>query len=186
MTDFADIAVAVLAAGQGRRFGSDKLLVDLNGIPLGFHIGQTLAPIDFGWHFAVCAKNTPTATHYAALGFAVIANDAPEKGQANSLHLAVGAALETRARALLITLADMPFVSAEHITRVAATGVLTASSDGNAPMPPALFPREMWPALLETSGDRGAAALLKSARLIAAERAMLRDIDTPADLSASK
>jgi molybdenum cofactor cytidylyltransferase len=186
MTDFADIAVAVLAAGQGRRFGSDKLLFDLNGVALGLHIGQTLASMGFGWRFAVTSENTPIAAHYAALGFAVIANEATENGQAHSLHLAVGAALATPAKALLITLADMPFVSAEHIRRVAATGMLTASSHGSAPMPPAYFPRETWPELLETSGDRGAAALLKSALLIKAEPAMLRDIDTPADLPASK
>lgn len=184
--DFADIAVAVLAAGQGSRFGSDKLLVDLNGHPLGLHIGQTLAPYGFGWRFAVCAKNTTIAMDYAELGFAVIENDAPERGQAHSLHLAVGAALSTSARGLLVTLADMPFVSADHILRVAATGALTASSDGSAPMPPAFFPREIWPKLLETFGDRGAAALLKSARLIVAEPAMLHDIDTPSDLRASK
>ena len=184
--DFADMAVAVLAAGQGRRFGSDKLLADLNGLPLGLHIGQTLAPISFGWRFAVCGKNTPMATGYAELGFAVIANNEPEKGQAHSLHLAVRAALSTPAKALLITLADMPFVSVEHVKCVVATGELTASSDGNAPMPPAYFPRETWPALLETSGDRGAAALLQSARLIVAAPARLRDIDTPADLPASK
>lgn len=186
MTDFADIAVAVLAAGRGRRFGSDKLLVDLNGLPLGLHIGRTLAPIGFGWRFAVCAKNTPMATGYAELGFVPIANDDPEKGQAHSLHLAVGAAVATPAKALLVMLADMPFVSAEHLRLVAAAGMLTASSDGSAPMPPAYFPREIWPELLETSGDRGAAALLKSARLITAEPAMLRDIDAPADLPASK
>jgi molybdenum cofactor cytidylyltransferase len=120
MMDFADIAVAVLAAGQGRRFGSDKLLVDLNGLPLGLHIGRTLAPIGFGWLFAVTPKNTRIATHYAELGFAPIANDEPEKGQAHSLHLAVGAALATPAKALLVTLADMPFVSADHIRRVTA------------------------------------------------------------------
>lgn len=184
--DFADIAVAVLAAGQGKRFGSDKLLVDLIGLPLGLHIGRMLAPIGFGWRFAVCAKNTLMATGYAELGFVPIANEEPEKGQAHSLHLAVEAALATPAKALLVTLADMPFVSPEHIRLVAAAGMLTASSDGSAPMPPAYFPREIWPELLETSGDRGAAALLKSALLIKAEPAMLRDIDTPADLPASK
>ncbi len=186
MTDFADIAVAVLAAGKGRRFGSDKLLVDLNGVALGLHIGRTLAPVGFGWRFAVCAKNTLMAMGYAELGFAAIVNEVPERGQAHSLHLAVGAALATPARGLLVTLADMPFVSADHIRLVAAAGMLTASSDGNALMPPAYFPREIWPELLETSGDRGAAALLKSALLIKAEPDMLRDIDAPADLPASK
>ena len=80
----------------------------------------------------------------------------------------------------------MPFVTAAHIRRIAQTRVLAASHDGNARMPPVLFPRTTWPDLLETSGDRGAAALLKSAVVIEAEAALLRDIDVPTDLPASK
>jgi molybdenum cofactor cytidylyltransferase len=87
---------------------------------------------------------------------------------------------------LLVTLADMPFVPESHLRAVARAGVLTASSNGIATMPPALFSRENWPDLLATSGDRGGAALLGSARVVAIDPAYLRDIDTAADLPASK
>lgn len=182
MTGFADIAVAVLAAGQGSRFGSDKLTADLDGMPMGLHIGHTLAPMGFGWRFAVCAEGSPIMQHYAALGFAVIANAAPDAGQAHSLHLAVAAAEKTRAIALLVALADMPFVTVQHIARIAAEGGLRASHDGERPMPPALFPRELWPQLLATKGDAGARTLFGAAKTVAAPPQELRDIDLPADL----
>lgn len=180
--DCADIAVVILAAGLGRRFGGDKLMAPLGELPLGVHIGRTLSDMGFGWRFAVCGATSAIAVHYADLGFQIIENVSPEAGQAHSLHLAVAAASATPARALLVTLADMPFVPESHLRAVARAGVLTASNNGTANMPPALFPRESWPDLLATSGDRGGAALLGSAKVIAIEPVHLRDIDVPDDL----
>lgn len=184
MLAYADIAVAVLAAGQGRRFGSDKLMVDLGGIPIGLHVAQTLAPMPFGWRFAVCSKSAALAEQLSHAGIEIIANDTPDTGQAHSLHLAVKAAEATAANALLVVLADMPFVSANHIADLVAAydGDILASTDGAAPMPPAIFPRDTWPMLLATSGDTGARGLLKNARLFTASPGELRDIDVVADL----
>lgn len=180
--DCADIAVAILAAGQSKRFGSDKLTVDLEGIALGLHIAMTVAPMGFGWHFAICPQGAALVQHFSRLGFEVIENAAPEKGQSHSLHLAVRAAEATGAKALLIALADMPFVAGTHITKVVAQDGLTASTDGHKPMPPALFPRAHWPDLLQTSGDSGARSLLVNANLVAAPPHELRDIDAATDL----
>jgi molybdenum cofactor cytidylyltransferase len=182
---YGNIAAVVLAAGQGKRFGADKLMVDLSGSPLGLHIGQTLRSFGFDWRFCVCSKGAALMQHYLALGFDVIANDAPEMGQAGSLHLAVNAAVATSADALLVTLADMPFVGAPHLNALLTAGDFTASFDGEKAMPPALFPRALWPELLATRGDQGARDLLHHARLVTAPAGQLRDIDTPADLPAS-
>jgi molybdenum cofactor cytidylyltransferase len=180
--DCADIAVAILAAGRATRFGSDKLMVELDGVPLGTHIANTLAPMGFGWRFAICATAAPIGREYEALGFSIIGNKAPESGQSHSLHFAVKAAAANTAKALLVVLADMPFVSRDHLAAIVATGKLTASTDGSTPMPPALFPREHWPALLATDGDAGARTVLKAAQLVAASPQELRDIDVATDL----
>jgi molybdenum cofactor cytidylyltransferase len=188
MTAYADIAVALLAAGQGIRFGSDKLLAEIDGEPLGLKAAKTLMEFPFGRHFAVCKSDGALAEQLADHGFMVVANDQPEQGQAHSLHLAVKAAMTTEAKALLVTLADMPFVSTAHLTALifAYDGRITASTDGQSSMPPAIFPRESWPGLLATSGDAGARVLLKSAAVVRCAEGELRDIDTLADLTASK
>lgn len=178
----ADIAVAILAAGRATRFGPDKLMVPVDGLPLGAHIAKTVASLDFGWRVAICAVDAPIAEHYADIGFSILENETPERGQAYSLHLAVEAAMVTTAGALLVTLADMPFVSRSHLAAVARTGNLAASTNGKSPMPPALFPREYWPALLATKGDAGARELLGAAHLVSAALQELRDIDVAADL----
>ena len=183
MTAYADIAVAVLAAGQGRRFGSDKLIADLGGMPVGVHIAQTLTQMPFGWRFAVCSKGAASVQHFCSTGFAVIENAEPETGQSHSLHLAVKAAELTGATALLVLLADMPFVTKSHLEKLFAEGDgVIASTSGNRPMPPALFPRNVWPELLLTTGDAGARNLLRQATLVTAPQSELRDIDVPADL----
>ncbi len=182
---YANIAVVVLGAGQARRFGSDKLMVDLNGAPLGLHIGELLATMDFATRFLVCSKGAALVQHYRPLGFEIIENEAAEMGQAHSLHLAVNAALNTKADALLVTLADMPFIERQHLEALLETQDFAASFDGTKPMPPVIFPRQVWPQLLAISGDQGARAMLMQARMVQASARILRDIDTPADLSAS-
>jgi molybdenum cofactor cytidylyltransferase len=188
MTAYADIAIALLAAGQGVRFGSDKLLAEYGGEALGLRAARTLIDVPCASHIAVCRPDSELTGHYENLGFNVVVNDQPERGQAHSLHLAVQAAMTTDATALLVALADMPFVSTPHIMAMLAAydGTITASTNGETAMPPAIFPRDNWPDLLATSGDAGARTLLKQAKLVNAPEGELRDIDTPADLLASK
>ena len=182
------VAVAVLAAGNARRFGADKLMMDLDGAPLGLRAARTLAGLNTAVHFAVCQPKAVISSIYAQAGYAVIENPNADLGLSGSLHLAVAAAAKTQAQALLIALADMPFITASHIDALikACDGDIMASSDGNQPMPPAIFPRSSWPFLLETKGDAGARHILLNASTRTAPKGSLRDIDTPDDLVASK
>ena len=183
-----DVAIVLLAAGNARRFGGDKLMADFEGAPLGARAAHELVSVAAAAHFAVCQPDAPIAAHYQRLGFDIVDNPNPGIGLSGSLHLAVEAALRTDAQALLIALADMPFVQTAHIdTLIAAcTDTVVASFDGNQPMPPAIFPRAHWPDLLATAGDAGARHILTHAEKIAAPAGMLGDIDTPDDLAASK
>ena len=183
-----DVAIVLLAAGNARRFGADKLMVDFEGVPLGARAAHELVSVPAAAHFAVCQPDALIAAHYKRLGFDIVDNPRADLGLSGSLHLAVEAALRTDAQALLIALADMPFVQAAHVEALIAvcTDNVVASFDGNQPMPPAIFPRAHWPELLATAGDAGARHILAHAEKIAAPAGMLGDIDTPDDLAASK
>lgn len=183
-----DVAIVLLAAGNARRFGADKLMADFEGAPLGLRAAHELAGIEAAAHFAVCQPDAIIAAHYTRLGFDIVDNPNPGIGLSGSLHLAVEAALRTDAQALLIALADMPFVQATHVeTLIAAcSDNVVASFDGHQPMPPAIFPRSHWPDLLATVGDAGARHILAGAEKIATPAGTLCDIDTADDLAASK
>jgi molybdenum cofactor cytidylyltransferase len=182
------VAIVVLAAGHARRFGSDKLMANLDGVPLGVRVAGALTGIDAAAHFAVCKPGAAIARHYADLGYAIVENPNADLGLSASLHLAVGAAAKIQAQALLIALADMPFLVASHINALMAAcdDDIIASTDGTQAMPPAIFPRSTWSLLLDTKGDAGARQILSQARSLAAPMGSLRDIDTPDDLAASK
>ena len=183
-----DVAIVLLAAGNARRFGADKLMADFEGAPMGARVAHELVSVAAAAHFAVCQPDAVIAAHYARLGFDIVDNPRADLGLSGSLHLAVEAALRTDAQALLIALADMPFVQTAHIdTLIAAcTDTVVASFDGHQPMPPAIFPRSHWPDLLATVGDAGARDILARAGKLTAPADTLRDIDTPDELAASK
>lgn len=178
------IAAVLLAAGRSTRFGAEnKLLAPMDGIPLGLHAANMLARLPVDRRIVV--------TGAAVLewpGFTPIENDRPETGMAHSIALGVAAARRGRADAVLIALADMPFVSEAHYRRLLAChrgpGSRAASSDGSRPTPPALFGADWFDTLEQLSGDQGARALLGHAELVAADPRELVDIDRPSDLPA--
>ena len=183
-----DVAIVLLAAGNARRFGADKLMADFEGAPMGARVAPELVSVAAAAHFAVCQPDAIIAAHYTRLGYDIVDNPRADLGLSGSLHIAVEAAMRTSAQALLIALADMPFVQAAHVeTLIAAcTDNVVASVDGHQPMPPAIFPRSHWPDLLATVGDAGARHILAGAEKLTAPAGMLRDIDTADDLAASK
>ena len=186
--DIKDVAIVVLAAGNARRFGSDKLMADLDGKPLGVRAAAQMGQLDAAAHIAVCQPEAPIAPHYLKLGYTIAENRHAERGLSGSLHLAVEAAAQTEAQALMILLADMPFVELAHVAALiaASNGEILASSDGKQSMPPAIFPRDSWSRLLKAEGDAGARHILLNASTRTAPEGSLRDIDTPDDLAASK
>lgn len=188
MTTAADIAgrttAIVLASGLSRRFGEDdKLLGDLAGRPLAAHIGATLGTLALERRLAVCAS-PPVAALYRALGFALVCNDAPEKGMGHSLKLGIDAAAQ--ADYILVCLADMPLIDAHHLEKLFAEMAqhqadAIGTVAGGVPSPPALFTAKRL-GQADFSGDAGARALIRGAKCVAADLAMVSDIDAIADL----
>lgn len=187
MTDPAAIAVLLLAAGQSERFGSDKLLAVLDGVPVALHAANRLAELGAGWKIAVCREGSPLAGELAALGFDIVTNPDPARGLSSSLALGIGRAETLGAKAAMIALGDMPFVSRGHFDALLAvfdpaTKPIVASDREGVAMPPALFARSFFVDLRAEEGDHGARALIRGATLVAADPDELVDIDRPEDI----
>ena len=179
--------MAVLAAGQSRRFGrADKLAADFRGGRLGELACQTLAGLDLAPRWVIAARaDHPCAPGWQACGFTLMVNPLAASGMGSSVALAASLAQAAEVDGLLIALADMPLVPADHfralVERAAALGpaAMVASSANGQPLPPALFGRSRLAALAALTGDTGARALLHEAQLVPCAPDLLVDIDDP-------
>lgn len=191
MIDAGNITAILLAAGVSRRFGrDDKLLAPLAGEPLVLHAARRIVELVPARRIAVCPDaRGRLAELLASQGFEIVANPHPEHGLSGSLARGIAEAARGKEEAALICLADMPFVSTGHLRNVVARfdpldAPVTASTNGEATMPPALFARALFARLSASEGDRGGKALLADAALVQAGSGELTDIDRPDDLPA--
>ena len=125
----------------------------------------------------------------AVPGYERLANPQAALGMASSLKVAALAAQARGVDALLILLADMPFVSAAHLQALLAQSaahpaqpVFSVTPDGVA-QPPALFPATFLPALTALEGDKGARTLANGAILVECPADQLFDVDSTSDLA---
>ncbi len=160
----------LLAAGGGTRFGgpTHKLLAELHGRPLWAHSLDHL--LDAGFDDAVMitgAADIDTAdVHALAAGrpVDVLHNDDWASGQASSLQVAAHAGSDRAADALLIGLADQPFVTAAAWRAVAdadpACEMVVSTYAGRTGPNPVRIASRWWPRL-PRDGDEGARSILR-------------------------
>lgn len=184
MIDPGAVAAIFLAAGRSSRFaGGDKLLVRLGDMPLALHAARTLVDLAPARLVAICPdRDGPLAEALAEHRFEIWPNPHPDRGLSESLRIGVRAVRAGTEAAVLLCLADMPFVRLPHLRALLAAfdpeaAPVVASSRDGVPMPPALFARPMFPALEKASGDQGGRTLLAAAKLVPAPSDELADID---------
>ncbi|RIV84764.1 hypothetical protein D2V17_11510 [Aurantiacibacter xanthus] len=177
--------VAVLAAGQARRFGGGKLDALCAGQRVGAHVLALVTEAGFAPGMVV----VPTAgvpLFAQESGWPLIENPDAETGLASSVALAAQAALE-QACDLLLVLADMPLVASAHLTALVATKALAATDYGaGKPGVPAFIPHSLLADLTKLEGEGGAGRWLagrSDCTLIAPPPATLVDVDRPEDLA---
>ena len=189
------IAAVILAAGQSRRMGGDnKLLRPVDGVPLIRHTVETV--------LASAARPVVVVTgHEAAIvrglldGMPILFVHNPRYADGLSTSLRAGLdALPEDVDAALVSLGDMPAITAAHIEALIAgfdpeggkaIGVPThAAKRGN----PTLWARSLFNDMRQVAGDVGARHLIGANESLVYEvefgdTAVLTDLDTPAQWS---
>jgi molybdenum cofactor cytidylyltransferase len=188
-TERPRVTALVLAAGSSTRMGRNKLLLDLGGETM---IRRAVrAAVDAGVHRVVVVLGHDEALVRAELeGLPCdpIRNPDHAQGAGTSVHAGVREAAESDA--VVVVLADMPFVTADMIRalveRHRTTGApLVVSHYGEVQAPPTLYARGLFPELLEIPGERCAKQVVRrherEAVVVDWPEGTLRDIDVPED-----
>lgn len=184
------IGLIFMASGSGRRFGSNKLLADVEGLPLFARTLAAYPPALFSVP-AVVSCHGDILDYAAGHGYLPLQNRWAEEGIAGSIRAGMDAMAGMDG--VLFATADQPFLTQKSVARVLAAFAahphhIAALGWHGEKGNPCLFPKELFAPLSALQGDCGGGTVLRAhpnlLRLVEADHpAELRDIDTPADLS---
>jgi molybdenum cofactor cytidylyltransferase len=183
--------IVLLAAGESRRFGGIKQLVEIDGQPMLRRVARTV--LDQG--VPVIAVTGAHAERVEAvlddLPLQIIRHAGWQDGMGSSLAAGIRCveAWFPQASAVLLCLADQPLLGAPLFEtmlqrhREAPDRLLVTEQHGISG-PPVLFPRDCFAALTVLSGSRGAYALIEreAARVERFTSTDGGDVNTPQDL----
>ena len=176
------VAAVLLAGGGGSRFAGPehKLLTPLRGRPLWTWAYETCRRAQIGEVVVVTGAVDLDADE-------AVRNERWQEGIVTSLRTGIGWARERGCDAVVVGLADEPFVTEEAWRTVAsadATPIAIATYDGRRGHPVRLA-AEVWP-LLPTTGDEGARVVVRERPELVTEVACAgsaADVDTVEDLA---
>ena len=157
----------VLAAGAGTRFDgpAHKLDAELDGIAIADRAVSAAVESGIGPVIVVAGANRPRLASLAAAvsdgRVVVVDNPHWADGQSTSLRVAVAEATRRHAHAIVVGLADQPFVPPSAWQAVASSKWPIAVADyPEGRRNPVRLHRSVWP-LLPTTGDHGARHLIR-------------------------
>jgi len=178
----------VLAAGRSSRMpGSQKLLLDIDGVPMVRHVLE--AASEGGCHQTVVVYAEDDVKRAINGRAELVYNAKAQTGMASSMQAGL-LAMRPEIEAAMVVLGDQPLVGSRTVATLlrawrregSRPAVAASSADGWAP--PVILSRELWGDLFALKGDAGARQVLQGrSELIDIVPAPGRsdDIDTPDD-----
>lgn len=180
------IAMIMLAAGNSRRFGSNKLLYPVDGVPMYRHVFDKLMQVREYFTDRLSAEkpaerkvlveelSVTVVTQYEEIyeyvcgrGAQALYNPKPDMGISSSVKIGLNA--NQNADAVLFCVADQPWLRMETIEALIKTaiasgkGIACVSCDGSMGNP-CLFKRKYFKELLALEGDKGGKKVIRAHR----------------------
>ncbi|MGV2168849.1 nucleotidyltransferase family protein [Agrobacterium tumefaciens] len=197
--DSISVTIILLAAGEASRMGAGgphKLLAEFAGVPLVRRSAERA--------ISSSADSVTVVTGYrqeeikaalAGLELNYVHNPEFASGLASSLKLGFGAPKSSCADGVLVMLADMPNVTADHLTILIETfrsalaqTIVRASSQGK-PGNPVILPMSLHQEVTRLEGDVGARHIIEACSFpiidVAIGSAAALDVDTPEEVIAA-
>ena len=190
MTDCAGL---LLAAGEGKRLGGPKALVEVDGELLVDRAARMLADGGCSPVVVVLGAAAPEVTARAGLADAiVVVNDGWSQGMGSSLRVGLTVLAELGAGSAVVALVDQPRIGSDVVRRLvshpSARPAVAAAYDGRQGNPVRLH-ASVWPDVAAAAeGDVGARAWMRAhphkVEVVACDDLGVDDdIDTAEDLA---
>ena len=197
------IAALILAAGKGKRFGSDKRLATLNHSPNSLLQQSLNLPLSLQIPTAVVLRPEDQQQLAKLLGahlsnplLSPIYSSKSEQGMAYSLAAGIHQLLTQNYDGVLILLGDMPWIKPSTLNELIQhyqpgkiiVPTYQSSSEKVRSGHPVFFTRYWFKQLEKLEGDEGAKKLLNANTqdiilVDVNDRGILRDVDQPNDLT---
>jgi len=187
------IAGLLLAAGGARRFGSQKLVAPLDGIPLVQHAALALGRSTDVLVMVIGYEAHAVRGALAEVDGSIVENSDWSQGLSSSLRCGI-AALGPDVEAIVVALGDQPRIdplvvrSLVDCWRTSGKSIVTARYRGERGHP-VLFDRTMFPQLTMLRGDVGARTIFEQSpekvAYVDVDGPVPVDVDTPGDLPSS-
>jgi molybdenum cofactor cytidylyltransferase len=189
------VSCVILAAGESKRMGTQKLLLPAHGdIPLIRAI--TLSALHSSVRDVIVIVNSRfpgTRNALKDLDIEIVDNEMAYKGMSTSFQLGMAALLNREMDGGLFLLGDMPSVQTSWIDKVLSAymqnpAAVVQACYNSVPGHPVLFDSCVFPHAVEASGDEGGRNLI---RHFSSERVLVEldapypiDLDTPEEYAA--
>lgn len=163
------MALVLLAAGDSRRFGGNKLLYGFEGKPMYRHMADQAAALSGEW-FArklVVTQYPEIMEDMKDRGYEVVENKDSHLGISHSIHLALKALEEEKDEtAVCFAVCDQPYLKAETLEELlkgflkSGKGIGCLCNMGELGNP-AVFSSRYWDELLALEGDVGGKRVIR-------------------------
>lgn len=174
------VGAVLMASGAGARFGSNKLLYPIGGVPMVERAFASL-PAELFDRACVVSRYPDILSLAGERGYLPVSNPHAAQGQSASVRLGLSAL--TDMDGALFAVCDQPWLRRDSVERLLAD--FTAHPDCICSLSwrgergsPAVFPRELFPELLELTGDRGGGGVIRAHR----DRLRLVEVSAPVEL----
>lgn len=185
------LAAIVMASGHARRFGSNKLLAELDGVPLAARLFQTI-PQELFSQISVVARDCTVLGLAEQAGLHPVFNADQSNDTAITIQLGLSS-LPPQTMGCMFFVADQPWLSAESIRRLVMNfwanpnKIYALSFEGHRGNP-VIFPHILFGELSALDPhEQGRVVLARHPALLHTVEALdavdLQDVDYPSDLS---
>ena len=186
------LGCVIMAAGNARRYGQNKLAAQLRGRSLILRALEAVPAEEL--EAAVVVTQYPEVMDLAeAFRFAAIRNEHPDWGISHTI--ALGLTALRRCDGVMFLVSDQPLLKRESVAALAQfwkqqPDKLAALAHSSIRGNPCVFPARFFPELLELTEDHGGNTVIRrhqgDLRLLEVPEEELTDVDTPQALARLK